>query len=158
MMLFTSFGRSWLALLANTAEDVHAERRRRSHLDAGDGHRPGSTASAIERLTSSGIPRQEIASVLNTLSVTPVLTAHPTEVRRQTVLDVVDRIADLLDRRSFRAESPSVVAEVDDTLRLEILTLWQTAVLRLSKLYVTKSMKRSSLSFEPLRGHSGTSG
>ena len=126
----------WLALLANTAEDVHAERRRRSHLDAGDGHRPGSTASAIERLTSSGIPRQEIASVLNTLSVTPVLTAHPTEVRRQTVLDVVDRIADLLDRRSFRAESPSVVAEVDDTLRLEILTLWQTAVLRLSKLRV----------------------
>lgn len=126
----------WLALLANTAEDVHAERRRRSHLDAGDGHRPGSTASAIERLTSSGTPRQEIASVLNTLSVTPVLTAHPTEVRRQTVLDVVDRIADLLDRRSFRAESPSVIAEVDDTLRLEILTLWQTAVLRLSKLRV----------------------
>ena len=132
--LIRAFG--WLALLANTAEDVHSERRRRSHLDAGDGARPGSVADGIERLLRSGAAPDDIADTLRSVTVSPVVTAHPTEVRRQTVLDVVDRVADLLDRRALVATSPSAVADIDEVLRLEILTLWQTAVLRLSKLRV----------------------
>ena len=64
---------------------------------------------------------------LSELRVSPVITAHPTAVRRQTVLEHVDNVADLLARRAHAANSPSEVDEIDDRLRLEVLTLWQTA-------------------------------
>ncbi|MFZ8968886.1 MAG: phosphoenolpyruvate carboxylase, partial [Ilumatobacteraceae bacterium] len=76
----------WLALLANTAEDVHAERRRRDHLDAGAGPRAGSVAHALTRLVGAGADVHDIATTLSSVHVVPVVTAHPTEVRRQSVL------------------------------------------------------------------------
>ena len=126
----------WLALLANTAEDVHAERRRRDHLDAGAGPRAGSVAHALARLVGTGADVRDIATTLSSVQVVPVVTAHPTEVRRQSVLDVVERIADLLDHHLLVRSSPSASAEVEADIRREVLTLWQTAMLRLSKLRV----------------------
>ncbi len=77
-----------------------------------------------------------IAAQLRELFVSPVITAHPTEVRRKTVLDHVDAVADLLQRRAGAAGSASEQAEIDAQLRLEVLMLWQTAEVRLSKLRV----------------------
>ena len=133
----------WLALLANTAEDLHLEHRRREHLDAGDVDRPGGVAATMTALLDTGIDPSAVAEALGNLRVSPVLTAHPTEVRRQTILDVVERISDLLEHRRLVTSSPSATAEVDTALRDEVLTLWQTAILRLSKLRVNDEVNEA---------------
>ncbi|HUF98493.1 MAG TPA: phosphoenolpyruvate carboxylase [Ilumatobacter sp.] len=132
--LIRAFG--WLSLLANTAEDLHTERRRRYHRDAGSQAREGSLVASLDKLAARGVPNDVVARELAELYVSPVITAHPTEVRRQTVLDHVDAIAKVLSQRSRAAASPTEVAELDESLRLEILMLWQTAEVRLSKLRV----------------------
>ncbi len=132
--LIRAFG--WLSLLANIAEDLHNERRRRHYLDAGSGSQPGSVEASIEKLLGQGVAATKIADELRELTVAPVITAHPTEVRRKTVLDHVDEVASLLDRRAYAAGSPTELDEIDAALKLEVLTLWQTAEVRLSKLRV----------------------
>jgi phosphoenolpyruvate carboxylase len=132
--LIRAFG--LLSLLANTAEDLHVERRRRYHRDAGTGLHAGSVEAALDKLLSSGVEGERIAAALGELTVSPVITAHPTEVRRKTVLDHIDAVADLLERRARASNRPSELAEIEEQLRLEVLILWQTAMLRLSKLRV----------------------
>ena len=91
---------AWISLLANTAEDVHHERApapapaRRRRVPR-TGASPRCSTSSGRR----GVAAGEVLAVLRELHVTPVLTAHPTEVRRGTVLDVLGRVADLLDER-----------------------------------------------------------
>lgn len=134
----------WLALLANTAEDVHLEIRRRHHLDAGAPPQRGSFEAVLDELFASGtVEAAAIGDLIESISVTPVLTAHPTEVKRQTVLAVVNRVADLLEERSIFATSPSRTVEIDEAITAEILTLWQTAVLRLSKLRVVDEINEA---------------
>jgi len=133
--LIRAFG--WLSLLANTAEDVHNERRRRHHRDRSTGTaHDGTLVATFEHLAAAGVPADRVRAELADLYVSPVVTAHPTEVRRQTVLDHVDRVAALLSSRHRAAGSPSELTELDAELRLEVLTLWQTAMVRLSKLRV----------------------
>ena len=90
---------AWISLLANTAEDVHHERARRLHQRDGAVPEDGSVAAVLDQLRARGVAAGEALAVLGELHVTPVLTAHPTEVRRGTVLDVLGRVADLLDER-----------------------------------------------------------
>ncbi len=134
LQVIRAFG--WLSLLANTAEDHHQERRRRHHRDSGSGAQQGSLQAALDRLAANGVTIDRILAELESLTVSPVITAHPTEVRRKTVLDRVDVVAQLLDRRGRASASPSETAELESQLRLEVVTLWQTAILRLSKLRV----------------------
>jgi phosphoenolpyruvate carboxylase len=123
--LIRAFG--WLALLANTAEDVHHERRRRFHRAHGSGPQPGSIAAALDRLAADGLDAAGVGRLVGEVVVTPVITAHPTEVRRQTVLDLTSAVARLLEERPAGFEADLAVL---------VLTLWDTAVLRLSKLRV----------------------
>ncbi|MBI5090675.1 MAG: phosphoenolpyruvate carboxylase, partial [Actinobacteria bacterium] len=127
---------AWISLLANTAEDVHHERRRRFHRAAGSGHQEGSIGATFQHLAGRGLGAAEVGRALRELEVSPVLTAHPTEVRRKSVLDALSRVAARLDALgSLTAEAPER-REIEAGLRLEILSLWQTAILRLSKLRV----------------------
>ena len=126
----------WLALLANAAEDVHLERRRRHHRVVGTPARAGSLVATFERIAEAGVPAELVDEVIAELRVTPVITAHPTEVRRQTILRVVNEVADLLDERDRLDTGDPAAAEIDDRLTICIITLWQTALLRLSKLRV----------------------
>ncbi|MEY2959698.1 MAG: phosphoenolpyruvate carboxylase, partial [Actinomycetota bacterium] len=132
--LIRAFG--WLSLLANTAEDLAQERRRRRHQDAGSTEQDGSIGAVFTRLAARGVDPAALAADLETLTVSPVITAHPTEVRRKTVLDHVDAVARLLQQRRLVAGSRTEVAAVDEELRLEVIMLWQTAEVRLSKLRV----------------------
>ena len=68
--------------------------------------------------------------------MTPVITAHPTEVRRQSVLELLADVSELLVTRTAVADGSRELAAIDRRLELRILTLWDTAVLRLSKLRV----------------------
>ncbi len=139
--LIRAFG--WLSLLANIAEDQHAERRRRFHRDAGNVSRDGSIATSVDRLLAGGATPDAVLAALRRIVVSPVITAHPTEVRRKTVLDHADRVADLLHRRSRAAGSPTECHEIDHALRLEVLVLWQTAEVRLSKLRVADEINEA---------------
>ena len=144
--LIRAFG--LLSVLANTAEDLHQERRRRYHRDAGTGLQDGSLAATFEHLLSSGVAPERIKAQLDELLVSPVITAHPTEVRRRTVIDHVDAVGDLLAQRALAAGSRSDAAETDAALRLEILMLWQTAEVRLSKLRVRDEINEALRYYE----------
>jgi len=136
---------SWFSLLANIAEDVHHVRRRSFHRRAGSPAQPGSLVLALDRLRADGWDANETSALLQRLCVSPVLTAHPTEVRRKTVLDAQQEIARLLLERDRLDHAD----EVENDLRLQILILWQTAILRLAKLRVGDEINES-LRYYPL--------
>ncbi len=126
----------WLSLLANTAEDVHVERRRRHHLSVGSTAQTGSLAATFDELIANGVAPDTIRAALNEVQVSPVITAHPTEVRRKTILDVLSNVGELLDELERLGPDDPRRAGHERDLRARILTLWQTAILRLSKLRV----------------------
>ena len=77
---------SYFTHLANIAEDQHRIRRRRFHEQLGS-YRPGSLRYSLERLAQAGIDDAAIAATLGRSHISPVLTAHPTEVQRRCILD-----------------------------------------------------------------------
>jgi len=121
-------------LLANIAEDVHHARRRRHHRRSGSPPQPGTLRFAFDRLRAAGVDAARISAVLGDALVSPVITAHPTEVRRKTVLDAQRAIVRLLARPDRSALLDDEHAAWERALRLQILLLWQTAMLRLSRL------------------------
>ncbi len=120
---------SYFSHLLNIAEDVHQNRRRREHARAGSPRRAGSFSHALERAQRAGVSAERILGWFSRARVSPVLTAHPTEVQRQSVLDAEREIARLL-------ASHSDPAAREAALRRQMLQLWLTAMLRLSRLAV----------------------
>ncbi|MCK9987390.1 MAG: phosphoenolpyruvate carboxylase [Azoarcus sp.] len=127
---------SYFSHLANLAEDQHRIRRSRAHLIAGSAPREGSLAHAMNRAFDAGLDAAALAGFFATAQVVPVLTAHPTEVQRKSILNCQTAIARLLDQRDRMALTPEERRESDDALRRGVLTLWQTRMLRPAKLTV----------------------
>ncbi|MFK7918897.1 MAG: phosphoenolpyruvate carboxylase [Ilumatobacter sp.] len=133
----------WLSLLANTAEDLHVERRRRHHLAVGSTAQPGSLEATFDELMANGVTPEAVLEVLADLEVSPVITAHPTEVRRKTILNVLGDVADLLDEHDRLHQGDRRRDDVVRQLDARVLTLWQTAILRLSKLRVSDEINEA---------------
>lgn len=91
---------------------------------------PDSLAAAIDRLVADGIPPARIEALAGRLSVAPVLTAHPTEARRRTLLLALRRIARLVEELDDPRLAPSDDRDLRRRLREEITLLWRTAELR----------------------------
>jgi phosphoenolpyruvate carboxylase len=127
---------SYFSHLANIAEDVHHNRRRRAHALAGSPPQRGSIAQALERLAAAGIDGAALSRWFSDALVSPVLTAHPTEVQRKSILDAERSIVRLLVWRDRVVLTPDESAEFDAALYRQVLELWQTAMLRLSRLQV----------------------
>ncbi len=127
---------SWFSLLSNIAQDVHQSRRRRHHRSIGSPPQEGTIAHALDAARTAGCRPDDVVALVQTVEVSPVFTAHPTEVRRKTILDTQRRIAAMLEQRSRLRLDAIEQAEWDAELRMQVLTLWQTALLRLSKLRV----------------------
>lgn len=138
----------WLSLLANTAEDVHVERRRRHHRQTGSTAQPGGFEVTFDALRDEGLSDDALADLVADVRVSPVITAHPTEVRRKTILAVLESISELLDRHSRIPEDDPKRDEIVDLLHVRILTLWQTALLRLSKLRVRDEINEALRYYE----------
>lgn len=116
-------------LLINTAEQVHRVRVRRRRLQSADGPPPPTTArGALERLKAAGRAGEEVEDALRRLTIQPVLTAHPTEATRRTVLTLEARVADLLLRRET-ATAPER-REIEEALEAEVELLWLTSEVR----------------------------
>ncbi|MBJ3778314.1 phosphoenolpyruvate carboxylase [Acuticoccus mangrovi] len=127
---------SYFSHLANIAEDQHHIRRNRAHRIAASEPRPGSLEYALRRFDASGLTKEDVRAALETALISPVLTAHPTEVRRKSTLDREREIAAVLFERDRGGLTPDEVADGEETLKRLILTLWQTSILRRSRLGV----------------------
>ncbi|HEY4629849.1 MAG TPA: phosphoenolpyruvate carboxylase [Blastococcus sp.] len=125
---------SHFSVLANLAEDIHHERRRRFHRREGSPPQPGSLAATFALLDQADPPADVVARELSGALVCPVVTAHPTEVRRKTISQVQRNIADLIRQRDRAAAGEIDDAQWSGQLWRSVLTLWQTALLRLSRL------------------------
>jgi phosphoenolpyruvate carboxylase len=124
------------ALLANVAEDIHRERRRAIHVAAGEPPQRSSLAATYLKLESAELDSATVADALAGALVSPVITAHPTETRRRTVFDTQHRITELMRLRMRGQTSTDDGRSIDLELRRNILTLWQTALIRLSRLKI----------------------
>jgi phosphoenolpyruvate carboxylase len=133
---------SYFSHLANIAEDQHHIRRRRAHLLRGSAPQPSSVAFAIDRLKGAGIGKDTIESFLDEALIMPVLTAHPTEVQRKSILDAEHAIAHLLGERDLLL-TPKEAARNLQLLRARIATLWQTRMLRYEKLTVADEIENA---------------
>ena len=126
----------YFSALANIAEDHHHTRRWRAHLVAGSAPREDSLSGGLMRARAEGFDEARLKAFFGGAYIAPVLTAHPTEVQRRSILDCLDAIAALLTRRDRLADTQEERAEIETELRAKVLTLWQTRVLRKNKLSV----------------------
>src|SRR6266852_7605 len=127
---------SYFSHLANIAEDQNNIRQMRARSTAAGSPRPGTLALTLSHARAAGFSAADLRRFFAEALVSPVLTAHPTEVRRKSTIDREMEIAALLDRRERVQLTPEEVAASDEQLRREVLTLWQTNLLRRTKLTV----------------------
>ena len=119
------------SMLANLAEDRQ-----------GVAAEPGAdVAAALERLAGEGIDKAQVMALLDHALIAPVLTAHPTEVRRKSMIDHRNRIATLMALRDAGATDTPEGDDVEEAILRQIALLWQTRVLRRERLYVTDEVE-----------------
>ena len=132
---------SYFSHLANIAEDRHHVRRRDHHER--EGHvQEGSLAMSLARLAKADIHADQVAHVLAHAYIAPVLTAHPTEVQRKSILDAERAIAELLERRESIA-SERDLNENEALIQARVTQLWQTRMLRSAKLSVNDEVENA---------------
>jgi len=134
---------TYFSHLANLAEDRHHIRRRAVHERAGD-LQDGSLAMSLRRLREAGFKARDIEQALARFHVSPVLTAHPTEVQRKSILDAERAIARLLaERDSAGGLSTRELADNEGQIRARVVQLWQTRLLRFTKLTVADEIENA---------------
>ncbi|HEY0623043.1 phosphoenolpyruvate carboxylase [Sphingomonas sp.] len=127
------FVRSFMlfSMLANLAED-------RQGIAAETG---ADVEHAIARLKEHGIAPERVAELLEQALVAPVLTAHPTEVRRKSMIDHRNRIAELMALKDNGIAETQDGDLVDEAVVRQVALLWQTRVLRPERLYVADEVE-----------------
>ena len=128
-----SFVRGFMlfSMLANLAEDRQ-----------GIAAEPGADmAAALARLDAGGIDRAAVLALLDHALIVPVLTAHPTEVRRKSMIDHRNHIAELMALRDTGAEETRHGDLIDEAITRQIALLWQTRALRRERLYVADEIE-----------------
>src|ERR1700733_15012826 len=119
--------------LTNLAETNHRKRRRRARQLHRQHALPGSFHGTLLRMKEAGMPAEAALAALREVIVTPVFTAHPTEVARQTVLLKRRRIAEQLERLDRLPLTVGEALRCEEIMHAEITALWQTDEVRQSK-------------------------
>ncbi|MGZ8392670.1 MAG: phosphoenolpyruvate carboxylase, partial [Gemmatimonadales bacterium] len=123
----------WFQLLSIAEQNAAMRRRRQIEIERGYDQLRGTFAQVISSAAASGVKSLEIRELLEVLRIRPVITAHPTEARRVTVLEkhrrIYRRLVDLESPRWTPRERQALI----DGLRNEIELLWTTGELRLAK-------------------------
>jgi len=119
------------SMLANLAED-------RQGIAAEEG---ADVAAALQRLAAAGVDRDAVLALLDRALIAPVLTAHPTEVRRKSMIDHRNRIAQLMALRDRGIDTTPEGDQIDEAIVRQVALLWQTRVLRRERLYVTDEVE-----------------
>ena len=127
---------SFFSQLSNIAEDLHYNRRRRANQFADLPPREGSFKRALARCRETNISKDDLLIFFDHALIMPVLTAHPTEVQRTSILECHSQIARLMAERDLIALTPQELQVNEEALRRLVLTLWQTRILRPVRLAV----------------------
>ncbi|WP_397392900.1 phosphoenolpyruvate carboxylase [Polynucleobacter sp.] len=150
---------TYFSHLANLAEDRHHIRRRVAYERNGS-HQDGSIPMAMKKLHAAGVTSKMISKTLEASLISPVLTAHPTEVQRTSILEAERDIANLLTVRdqikeSSKANNPQKDALLnkelkvnEEQIRARVLQLWHTRLLRFTKLTVADEIENSLTYYE----------
>jgi phosphoenolpyruvate carboxylase len=149
---------TYFSHLINLAEDQHHLARSMAHERSGD-IKDGSLEKTWQRLGEAGVKPSAISKFLSSAYVSPVLTAHPTEVQRKSILDSERAIAKLLMEREYLSleASPKQSKDIfnqkalalnEEKVRALVLQIWQTRLLRLSKLTVEDEIDNSMAFYE----------
>lgn len=133
---------SYFSHLANVAEDQHQHRCRRDNLLAGGKPEEGSVAAALEKLDNAGVNGAAVRKFFREALISPVLTAHPTEVQRKSILDAENEIARLIAERDLPLTNKER-ARNTQLLHSRITMLWQTRLLRHTKLSVADEVNNA---------------
>ena len=139
---------SLFSLLANIAEDVHQNRRRRVYRLKGAAPQAGTLARALQNVQARGVSAMDALKAMSRVAVVPVLTAHPTQVQRKSTLDLTRSLAQQLSRRDQGAMDEAEEGEWGNEINRLVQTLWQTSILRTSKLKVTDEIT-NAISYYP---------
>ncbi len=120
--------------LTNLAETNHRKRRRLSHqLDPNAGPQRGSFRGTLRALKLAGVTAEEARALLDRITVTPVFTAHPTEVARRSVMSKRRRISTLLEQLDRIPVPEAQLESIEQEVIAEITALWQTDDVRMAR-------------------------
>jgi phosphoenolpyruvate carboxylase len=139
---------TFFSQLANIAEDLHHNRRRRVHQRDDPQPQEGSFALALARVRAAGFGAEDIERLFTEGVVTPVLTAHPTEVQRRAVLNRQRELTRLLLERDRLQLTPAELVANEEEIRRDVLALWQTRVLRSVRLTVADEIENGLAYYE----------
>ena len=129
--------------LVNLAEEAWGHRQRERARISGAGMFAGSMEAVLTELRNTGLTPGEIQSLLNSLLYVPVVTAHPTEAKRRTVLLALRRIFDVSEELVGRRLGRYRRAALLDRLRAEIQLLWNTDEVRHTRPQVADEIRNS---------------
>ena len=150
---------TYFSHLANLAEDRHHIRRRVVHERMGN-FQDGSISVAMKKLQAASISKKMISQALDASFISPVLTAHPTEVQRTSILEAERDIANLLNTRDQIKDSAQsnklskdalLIKELklnEELIRARVLQLWHTRLLRFTKLTVADEIENALSYYE----------
>jgi len=130
---------TYFSHLANLAEDQFNRQALRIE-DAATAQ--GSLGYTFKRLKEAKVSPRRIAQTLETAWISPVLTAHPTEVQRKSILDAKRAISELLSQRQTLTDS-TALKDNEQLIRARVTQLWQTRLIRLSKLSVDDEIENA---------------
>jgi phosphoenolpyruvate carboxylase len=139
---------SYFAMLANIAEDTDHARRRRAAVHSGAPAPASTLERSIQLIKDAGLDADEVDRAVGASEVIPVLTAHPTEIRRRTIQSIQTAVAGLMAQRDRLDMNRVEEQEWNDELWRQIVTLWQTAMLRLTKLRLRDEVNDAMRYFE----------
>ena len=135
--------------LANIAEQHHRIRRRRVHqADPAGGPQRGSCEDAFNRLIAGGVTRQRLHDAVCALHIELVLTAHPTEIARRTLVQKHNRIAAALERHDHPDLTSSERDAVEASILREIMAAWGTDEVRPERPTVLDEVRSGLIVFE----------
>ncbi len=117
--------------LANIAENVHRIRRTRWHLlNVQSTAQPGSIEASFRAFKDKNIDSKSLSLAVHKLKIDLVLTAHPTEVLRRTLMQKFDRIAKLLSHLDEKQLTKQEVRDSETEIYAEVTSIWQTDEIR----------------------------
>ncbi|MGZ3424814.1 MAG: phosphoenolpyruvate carboxylase, partial [Polyangiales bacterium] len=120
-------------LLNLVEENAAAQSRRVREANEGPLQEPGLWGQNLRQLTQTGFDGETIAQCMKSIVVEPVLTAHPSEAKRRTVLETLRQLYLLLVRRENQMWTPAEREEIRSDLKLTLERLWRTGEYRLKK-------------------------
>jgi len=123
----------WFQLLGIAEENAAVRERREIETESGPEQVPGTLAEVVSRAAAGSVPAESVAALLRRARICPVITAHPTEAKRVTVLEIHRRIYRLLVELESPRWTPRERSDLILRLRNEIELLWLTGELRLEK-------------------------